>query len=181
MEWDIRERTKKPGEPEGPLIEVTTEVPTQGNQYMQSKEILHQNPFANSIDNQDYHNKDLLAATAERLKNEQILKKIQDQYDDYTFLHKLDRKLIEEIKTPSGPDLAAHHENFISCIRAGGKPNADITINHLSTALCHLGNIAARTRRALIFDPVNEQFIGDADASKLLRREYREHWATPGT
>jgi len=88
-------------------------------------------------------------------------------------------KLIEEIKSPSGPDLAAHHANFLDGIRTGAKLNADITINHLSTALCHLGNIAARTRKALVFDPVKEQFIGDADASKLLKREYREHWATP--
>lgn len=86
-------------------------------------------------------------------------------------------KLIEEIKPPSGPDLAAHHANFFDAIRTGARLNADITINHLSTALCHLGNIAARTRRALVFDPDTEQFQGDADASKLLRRQYREHWA----
>ena len=88
-------------------------------------------------------------------------------------------KPIEEIKAPAGPDLAAHHENFLACIRNGGKPNADIGINHLSTSLCHLGNIAARTRRALVFDPAKEQFTGDADASKLLQRQYREHWAAP--
>jgi len=88
-------------------------------------------------------------------------------------------KLIEDIKPPSGPDLAAHHANFFDAIRTGAKLNADITINHLSTSLCHLGNIAARTRRSLVFDPVAEQFMGDADTSKLLRREYRDHWATP--
>jgi len=88
-------------------------------------------------------------------------------------------KLIEDIKPTSGPDLAAHHANFFDAIRTGAKLNADITINHLSTALCHLGNIAARTRRALVFDPAKEQFIGDAETSKLLKREYREHWAAP--
>lgn len=88
-------------------------------------------------------------------------------------------KLIEDIKPASGPDLAAHHANFLDAIRTGAKLNADITINHLSTALCHLGNIAARTRRALVFDPVKEQFIGDADSSKYLKRDYREHWARP--
>jgi hypothetical protein len=31
-----------------------------------------------------------------------------------------------------------------------------------------------------VFDPVKEQFIGDDDTSKMLRREYREHWAKPG-
>jgi predicted dehydrogenase len=87
-------------------------------------------------------------------------------------------KLIEKIEG-SGPDLAAHHANFFDAIRTGAKLNADITINHLSTALCHLGNIAARTRSALVFDPAKEQFIGHADTSKLLKREYRDHWATP--
>lgn len=88
-------------------------------------------------------------------------------------------KLIEEIKAPSGPDLAAHHENFLACIRNGARPNADIEINHLSTSLCHFGNIAARTRKALVFEPANEIFVGDREASKWLHREYREHWARP--
>lgn len=87
-------------------------------------------------------------------------------------------KLVEKI-TGTGPDLDAHHANFLDAIRTGAKLNADITINHLSTALCHLGNIAARTRQALVFDPIKEQFNGNADTSKLLRRDYREHWATP--
>lgn len=87
-------------------------------------------------------------------------------------------KLIEEIKA-QGVDLAAHHENFLSCIREGGRPHADIELHHHSSALCHLGNIAFRTGRALTFDPANEKFIGDDAAGKLLRREYREHWATP--
>lgn len=89
-------------------------------------------------------------------------------------------KLIEEIKGGS-VDLAAHHEDFLSCIRSGAKdtPRAHIEINHLSSSLCHLGNIAARTRKALAFDPAKEQFLGDEEAGKLLRREYRDHWAKP--
>lgn len=87
-------------------------------------------------------------------------------------------KLIEELNT-TGVDLAAHHEDFFSCIRHGGRPHADIELHHHSSALCHLGNIAARTGRSLSFDPAKEQILGDADAARLLRREYRDHWATP--
>jgi predicted dehydrogenase len=90
-------------------------------------------------------------------------------------------KLIEEIKSPTGPDLAAHHENFLNCIRTGALPHADIEINHRSTALCHLGNIAARTRSALVFDPVKESFIGNETAGAYLSRQYRPHWAAPVT
>ena len=47
--------------------------------------------------------------------------------------------------------------------------------------LVHLANILARcSRRALVFDPQREQFVGDAEANALLRRTYREnHWAVP--
>ena len=87
-------------------------------------------------------------------------------------------KLIEE-STGSPPDLAAHHANFLECIQSGARPNADIEINHLSTALCHLGNIATRVGRVVNFDPAKEQIAGDPEASSLLKRDYREHWGTP--
>lgn len=87
-------------------------------------------------------------------------------------------KLIEE-STGAGPDLAAHHKNFLDCIQSGQRPNADIEINHLSTSLCHLANIATRTGRVLQFDPATETISGDDQASRLLTREYRDHWARP--
>jgi predicted dehydrogenase len=76
--------------------------------------------------------------------------------------------------------LPHHHQNFLDCIRNGTRPNADIEIGHLTAALCHLGNIATRTGRLLQFDPQTEQILGDPEAAKLLRREYRpDHWAVP--
>lgn len=73
-----------------------------------------------------------------------------------------------------------HHRDFLECIRSGKPPHADIEIGHLSASLCHLGNIATRLERTLHFDPVKEQIIGDDEAAKLVRREYRkDHWAVP--
>jgi len=73
-----------------------------------------------------------------------------------------------------------HHRDFLECIRSGSRPNADIEINHLSTTLCHLGNIATRVRRTLTFDPKSEQIMNDREAGALVRREYRKnHWAVP--
>ena len=80
---------------------------------------------------------------------------------------------------PGTVDLPAHHQNFFDCIRNGKLPNADIEISHRSSTLVHLGNIAVRTGRMLQFDPAKEQIVGDADANKFVRREYREHWAAP--
>ena len=78
------------------------------------------------------------------------------------------------------PDLRAHHDDFFRCIREGGTPNADIEIGHLSSSLCHLGNIATRVGRVLEFDPKHEQIVGDGEANALLAREYRNHWGRPG-
>jgi predicted dehydrogenase len=88
-------------------------------------------------------------------------------------------KLVEEF-TGGEPDLAAHHQNFFDCIASGERPNADIEINHYSSALCHLGNIATRAGGKVEFDPDSEKAVGNPAAEKLVRREYREgHWAVP--
>lgn len=73
----------------------------------------------------------------------------------------------------------AHVQNLCDAIRNGTALNADALTGHLSTSLCHLGNISTRLSRSLNFDPKTEQIIGDEEANRLIRREYREHWGTP--
>lgn len=77
------------------------------------------------------------------------------------------------------PDLVAHHQNFVDCVRSGKRPNADIEEGHLSATLCHLSNIATHTRRTLRFDPQQESIAADTESHALLQRQYRDHWATP--
>jgi hypothetical protein len=80
---------------------------------------------------------------------------------------------------PKGQDDAAHVLNLCEAIRGNAKLNADALTGHLSTALCHLGNIATRLGRSLNFDPQKEQILGDDQANALVRRAYRDHWGTP--
>lgn len=87
-------------------------------------------------------------------------------------------KLIEEMQGTF--DLPAHHENFLATIAGKATATAEIEINHLSTSLCHLANIACRVGRTLTFDPSAEKFVNDSQANAMLKRAYREgHWATP--
>ncbi len=81
--------------------------------------------------------------------------------------------------TPGGQDDAAHVANLCAAIRGDAKLNADALTGHLSTSLCHLGNIATRLGRSLAFDSQTEQIIDDEQANALVRRDYREHWGTP--
>ena len=75
--------------------------------------------------------------------------------------------------------MTAHVQNFLDCIKDGKRPNADIEIGHLSTRLCHLGNIAHRTGRKVTFDPSTESFPGDEAANALLGREYSNRFQMP--
>jgi predicted dehydrogenase len=77
-----------------------------------------------------------------------------------------------------------HQRNFIDCIKNSSgttvrRPNADIEEGHKSTRLCHLGNIAYRTGRAIRFDARSETCLDDAEANRLLRRSYREPFVVP--
>lgn len=87
-------------------------------------------------------------------------------------------KLIAE-KT-GRPELEPHHTNFLDCVRGDRKEiNADVMAGHLAATLCHLANIAALVGRVLHFDPKAEKLQGDPEAEPMVRRRYREHWATP--
>jgi predicted dehydrogenase len=79
------------------------------------------------------------------------------------------------------PELAPHHTNFFDCIRGTqSQLNAPVQAGHLAATIVHLANIAARTGRALQFDPKSEQITGDSEAAGMLRRKYRNgHWAVP--
>ncbi|MGH9673839.1 MAG: Gfo/Idh/MocA family protein, partial [Bryobacteraceae bacterium] len=77
------------------------------------------------------------------------------------------------------PDFNNHARNFIDCVKSRKLPNADIEIGAISTNLCHLGNIVARTGQPVRFEPKTEAVAGAPDASQYVSREYRRHWSTP--
>ena len=72
-----------------------------------------------------------------------------------------------------------HMYNFLDCVRSREQPVANAEVAHLSCGLVHLGEIAYRVGRVLHFDPEKEQFLDDAEADKLLTKEYREPWSMP--
>jgi predicted dehydrogenase len=69
-----------------------------------------------------------------------------------------------------------HFENWVAAIRTGARLNAEIGDGQKSTLLCHLGNVAYRTRRALEVDTKTGRIVGDRGAMKLWGRQYRKGW-----
>ncbi len=74
-----------------------------------------------------------------------------------------------------------HFTNFINCVRSRRWQdlNAEIEEGHLSTSLCHLGNIACRLNKPLHFDPRGETFIDDEEADSYLTKVYRSPYLLP--
>jgi len=94
-----------------------------------------------------------------------------------------DVTLIGEQKKHLGPygDFKGHPRNFLDCVKADNPAelNGGIEEGAISTALCHLGNIATRVDRKLKIDPATWQCVDDAEASKLFSREYRKGYELP--
>ena len=83
---------------------------------------------------------------------------------------------------PATKDSVVNHfTNFIDCVRSRKWQdlNADILEGHLSTSLCHLGNIACRVKRSLRFNPHAETFINDSEADSYLTKAYRSPYDLP--
>ncbi len=72
-----------------------------------------------------------------------------------------------------------HIANFLDCMRSRATPVADIEEGHLSTLLCHYGNIAYRCGRKLAIDPETQGFPDDDEAAALVSRTYRAPWILP--
>ncbi len=69
-----------------------------------------------------------------------------------------------------------HQRNFIDCVKSRETPVASAEIGHRSATVCHLGNISVRLNAKLKWDPVNEHFIDNAEANKMLWSDMRSPW-----
>lgn len=77
---------------------------------------------------------------------------------------------------PKYRGLGGIYGDFIHCVRTREKPFRDIERGHRTCTVCHLGNIAYQLNRPLQWDPVKEEFPGDAYANRFLDRARREPW-----
>jgi predicted dehydrogenase len=84
-------------------------------------------------------------------------------------------------KGPGSSGGGDHYANFVTAVKARDPKllNADIEQGHLSSAYCHLGNIAYRLGRKLHLNPSTESFVSDSEADALLTRDYRAPYVVP--
>ncbi len=94
-----------------------------------------------------------------------------------------DRKLreitLKDDKEKGVDGQPAHVRDFLDCLSSRKKPVCDLEIGHHSTNTCHLGNIAYKLGRKLVWDESTETFPNDAEANALLAREPRKGYELP--
>jgi hypothetical protein len=99
-----------------------------------------------------------------------------DEGGSYRIYNRRNQK-IEEAKA-TGQGMQEHLANFLDAVRSSDprRLHQPILEGHLSTLLCHLGNIAQRTGRILRFDPQSQQILDDPQQQSLWERPYADGW-----
>lgn len=69
-----------------------------------------------------------------------------------------------------------HGANFIQAVREHHDAVSNIDDAVRSDAISHLSDIAIRSGRKIVWDPLREQLVGDPEAARRLSRAWREPW-----
>jgi len=105
----------------------------------------------------------------------------------WIFIHVHGCQLEMELASTSPSEVAAqrvelgrspgHQRDFIECVKSRRQPMAPAEVGHRTATICHLNNIAMRLGRALKWDPVSEQVVGDEEANRLVTPAMRAPWS----
>ncbi|MHC4405571.1 MAG: Gfo/Idh/MocA family protein [Planctomycetota bacterium] len=74
------------------------------------------------------------------------------------------------------PPSPGHEREWLDCIRTRRQPSCNVEYAHKLNTANMLANLAMKVGRELRFDPATETVVGDADATKAARPEYRDPW-----
>jgi predicted dehydrogenase len=91
-------------------------------------------------------------------------------------------KVVHEDARLNGKDRENIRElwaDFLDAIETKRRPVCDIEVGHRSTTMALLGMVALKVGRTIAWDGRKERAIGDEEANKLLRRDYRKPWIYP--
>ncbi|MBL7110491.1 MAG: Gfo/Idh/MocA family oxidoreductase [Bacteroidales bacterium] len=72
-----------------------------------------------------------------------------------------------------------HVRNFIECVKTRKKPAADIEIGQRVGIYAHLGNLAYKSGKKLVYDDKTATILNDPEATAMLTPEYRDPYNFP--
>jgi hypothetical protein len=81
-------------------------------------------------------------------------------------------KVVHEYQTRTQRPMN-HVRNFFDCVKSRQLTVANASVMHHSMSTVHAANICMWLKRDLKYDPVREEFVGDAEANRLRSRAMR--------
>ena len=87
---------------------------------------------------------------------------------------------LEPVKRKSSGDpRPAHVRNFLDCVKSRQQPVLNLELGHHVSTVAHLGNIALRSGKKIVWDAERERIVGDRAADHLVGVKYRRPWKLP--
>ncbi len=107
-------------------------------------------------------------------KSEPIHRDVAYELDKYP-----EDKTEEGLERHVAPAIRRHMLDFLGAIDERRTPVADIEEGYISASCCILANLALKTGRTLVWDPIAQVVKNDDEANRLLQRPYRRPWMHP--
>jgi predicted dehydrogenase len=85
-----------------------------------------------------------------------------------------------KLNQPDDQDIRDLWADFLASIKERKRSLTDIEVGHRATSVSLLGMLSLKLGRSVQWDGDKEVIVGDPEANKLLRREYRAPWEYPG-
>jgi predicted dehydrogenase len=83
------------------------------------------------------------------------------------------------LNRPDEQNIKELWADFLRAIETGQRPVCDIEAIHYSTNMSLLGMLSFKLGRSVAWDGKKEVCLGDSEANRLLRRDYRKPWVYP--
>lgn len=83
------------------------------------------------------------------------------------------------LNLPDQQNIKELWADFLKAIETNRRPVSDIETGHQSSVISLLGMLSYKLGRSVQWDGVKEEVPGDAEANRLLSREYRGDWQYP--
>jgi len=74
------------------------------------------------------------------------------------------------------PRVSEHHAEWLQACKTGKRTSANFEYSGWLTEANHLGNVAYRAGKKLVWDPVRLQATNAPEADRFIRRTYRAGW-----
>ncbi|QEH37696.1 Inositol 2-dehydrogenase [Aquisphaera giovannonii] len=84
-------------------------------------------------------------------------------------------KLVADYSERTGRPMN-HVRNFLDCVKSRRPTVANAEVMHRTMSTVHAANICMWLKRDMVYDPVKEEFLNDAEANRLRSRAQREPW-----